>query len=108
MRSELLDSYALMTSSVMDDMPKELFDEIYDLTLAIVNAGSVGDDAVAESVRLRMRELYDAKVKEGEVKRPGHNVTCNILAQVSARAFSSLLRERSAPYRLLAMETWAC
>lgn len=51
----------------MDDVPKELFDEVHDLALGIVNATMANDEAVAESVYLRLRELYQTKMENGEV-----------------------------------------
>jgi hypothetical protein len=51
----------------MAQMPKELFEEVWEVALAIVNAGSVGEEAVAESAYQRLRELYDVGVAKGEV-----------------------------------------
>jgi hypothetical protein len=63
-------------NAFMDDFPKDLLDEIHDLGLAIVNAGGVGDDAVAESVYLRLRELYDIRMSNAQ----GHPFLTEIVA----------------------------
>jgi thioredoxin-like negative regulator of GroEL len=49
------------------EIPKELFDEISEIALTIVNAGSIGDDAVAESAYIRLRELHEKITRVGQV-----------------------------------------